>query len=151
MVGPKIRPIPVIPKTNPNNLLRLRFSPVIKKCARINVINGMIAISKPAMPEVTKSWPLAINQNGNTLPNKPMIIKCNHATGFNGKRLPLASINASSTAAPIDRRNTTTWSGVKARKLTLIAIKEVPHSATKPNSSSQLIRCSNCIDCTPCD
>jgi hypothetical protein len=53
MVGPKISMTPPIPKTKPNNLFRFRFSSAMKKCAKINVISGIIAINNPAIPEVT--------------------------------------------------------------------------------------------------
>ena len=108
IVGPNINVMPEIPNTKPNNLLRLRFSPAIKKWAKINVIKGMIAIKSPAIPEVTNICPLAINQNGNTLPTSPKSIKCAHAMGFLGNIFPRASINTMSTIAPIESLNTTT-------------------------------------------
>jgi len=98
----------------------------IKKWANIRVTKGIIAISKPAIPEDILNWPLAISRKGKMLPMTAKMMKWSHGSREPGSDLPFKKAINIITKEPIRSLYPTTCSGEKDKRLRLIRRNDDP-------------------------
>ena len=97
-----------------------------KKWANIKVTKGIIAISKPAIPDDILNWPLDISRKGKMLPITAKMMKWSHGSRELGSDLPFKKAINIITKEPIRSLYPTTCSGEKDKRLRLIRRNDEP-------------------------